>query len=78
QRNTEQNPLCPSVPSVVKKTFTTENTEKHGAESSVPLCALCGEEELTTENTNGSFMYNPSSGTYMAEYLLFTGFFGNL
>jgi hypothetical protein len=36
------------VPSVVKKTFTTENTEIHGAEPSVPLC---GEEELTTENT---------------------------
>jgi len=36
---------------VVKKTLTTENTEIHGAEPSVPLCALCGEEELTTENT---------------------------
>jgi len=31
--------------------LTTENTEKHGAKPSVPLCALCGEEQLTTENT---------------------------
>jgi len=57
--------------------FTTENTEKHGEEPSVPLCDLCGEKKLTTENTNGSFM-NPSPGIYMAEYLFFTGFFGNL
>jgi len=46
RRFTEQNSLCTSVPSVVKKTFTTENTEKHGAELSVYLCALCGEKNI--------------------------------
>jgi len=28
----------------VKKTLTTENTEIHGAKSSVSLCDLCGEK----------------------------------
>jgi hypothetical protein len=50
-RSTERNPLCPAVTSVVKKTLTTENTEIHGAKSSVSLCDLCGEKKLTTEST---------------------------